>query len=83
MNNSSKSSRYRLAFVVLTCLFFMWGFFTVLNDILIPPLQGRIADIWGVHLSFIIPVFSYIYLAYYGWRGFKVTKFKKFIENKI
>ena len=55
----------------------------ILGGAIIPPLQGKIADIWGVHLSFIIPVFSYIYLAYYGWQGFKVTKFKKFIENKI
>ncbi len=53
----------------------------ILGGAIIPPLQGKVADIWGVHFSFIIPVFSYIYLAYYGWRGYKVIKFKKFIEK--
>ncbi|MCF6241689.1 MAG: sugar MFS transporter [Bacteroidales bacterium] len=55
----------------------------ILGGAIIPPLQGKFADIWGVHASFIVPVFSYIYLAYYGWSGFKVRKFKKYIENKI
>jgi FHS family L-fucose permease-like MFS transporter len=31
---------YTVAFVVVTGLFFMWGFMTVLNDILIPYLKG-------------------------------------------
>jgi FHS family L-fucose permease-like MFS transporter len=26
----------RFAFIAMTCLFFFWGFITVLNDILIP-----------------------------------------------
>ncbi|TND08295.1 MAG: MFS transporter, FHS family, L-fucose permease [Bacteroidetes bacterium] len=30
---------YRFAFIVVTALFFMWGFITVLNDILIPHLK--------------------------------------------
>lgn len=33
------SSRYRQAFAVITALFFMWGFITCLNDILIPHLK--------------------------------------------
>ena len=40
MDNNSKSVNYCLAFSVLTSLFFMWGFFTVLNDILIPHLKS-------------------------------------------
>src|SRR5260370_2232096 len=32
----SNSSRYRRPFVIMTVLFFMWGFMTVWNDILIP-----------------------------------------------
>jgi MFS transporter, FHS family, L-fucose permease len=33
------SRNYRTAFIVITALFFMWGFITVLNDILIPFLK--------------------------------------------
>ena len=34
------SSRYRLAFGVVTAVFFMWGFITVLNDVLVPHLKS-------------------------------------------
>jgi FHS family L-fucose permease-like MFS transporter len=33
---SSGGSDYRSAFVMVTTLFFIWGFLTSLNDILIP-----------------------------------------------
>ena len=35
---------------------------------LIPLLQGYIADHYSVHFSFVIPVFCYIYLAFYAWK---------------
>lgn len=35
---------------------------------LVPLLQGYIADHYSVHMSFIIPVFCYIYLAFYAWK---------------
>jgi FHS family L-fucose permease-like MFS transporter len=35
---------------------------------LVPLLQGYIADHYSVHYSFIVPVFCYIYLAFYAWR---------------
>lgn len=40
MGTSSPQSSYRFALVALTSLFFMWGFITCLNDILIPYLKG-------------------------------------------
>jgi len=40
MQNQSGTQRYTSAFISLTFLFFMWGFMTVLNDILIPYLKG-------------------------------------------
>jgi FHS family L-fucose permease-like MFS transporter len=43
----------------------------ILGGAIIPPVQGAVADIWGVHASFVVPVLSYIYLAYYGWKGYK------------
>ena len=40
----------------------------ILGGALIPPLQGLAADSIGVQMSFIIPVFCYIYLAFYAWK---------------
>lgn len=37
---SSGNQTYRFALIALTSLFFMWGFITCLNDILIPALKG-------------------------------------------
>lgn len=34
------SANYTIPLIILTSLFFMWGFLTVLNDILIPHLKG-------------------------------------------
>jgi FHS family L-fucose permease-like MFS transporter len=49
----------------------------ILGGALIPLIQGAVADSFeGYHYSFFIPIFSYIYLAYYGWKGHKVKKFK-------
>ncbi len=38
--NSSGSANHRYSLALLSTLFFMWGFITVLNDILIPHLKG-------------------------------------------
>lgn len=38
-NSSESTAGYKTAFAVLTLLFFMWGFITCLNDILIPYLR--------------------------------------------
>ncbi|HRG37933.1 MAG TPA: sugar MFS transporter [Bacteroidia bacterium] len=35
---------------------------------LIPLIQGYIADHYSVHYSFIVPVFCYVYMAYYAWK---------------
>ncbi len=40
MNNTETKQNYGLALVTLTSLFFMWGFITCLNDVLIPFLKG-------------------------------------------
>ena len=36
----SATARYRPALAAATALFFMWGFLTALNDILVPHLKG-------------------------------------------
>jgi FHS family L-fucose permease-like MFS transporter len=40
----------------------------ILGGALIPPLQGYVADLKGVHQSFIIPLLCYAYLIFYGWK---------------
>ena len=43
----------------------------ILGGALLPVAQGAVADGYGVHLSYIVPVFSYIYMAFYGLNGYK------------
>lgn len=41
----------------------------IVGGAIIPPIQGAVADLVGVQLSFFVPMLSYVYLAYYGWKG--------------
>ncbi len=43
----------------------------IVGGALIPLLQGYFADTIGIHYAFFIPVLCYMYIAYYGWKGFK------------
>jgi MFS transporter, FHS family, L-fucose permease len=43
----------------------------ILGGALLPPIQGWCADHFGIQMSFLVPVFSYLYLAFYGIKGFK------------
>ncbi|WP_271783773.1 sugar MFS transporter [Aquimarina algiphila] len=44
----------------------------IVGGALIPLLQGAVADIIGIQLSFFIPLVCYIYLVFYGIVGYKV-----------
>ena len=47
----------------------------ILGGALIPVLQGAVADaLNGYHISFFIPIFCYLYLSYYGWKGYMHKK---------
>jgi len=46
----------------------------ILGGAIVPVIQGAVADGIGVHYSFIVPVFCYLYIAYYGWKGYKILK---------
>jgi len=47
----------------------------ILGGALIPPIQGAVADSFGgYHYSFFVPMICYVYLAYYGWKGYEVKK---------
>jgi MFS transporter, FHS family, L-fucose permease len=40
----------------------------ILGGAIIPPVQGIFADSWGIHLSYLIPVLGFLYLAYYAYK---------------
>jgi FHS family L-fucose permease-like MFS transporter len=46
----------------------------ILGGAILPVAMGKVADVWGVHISFVIPVISYIYIAFYGLKGYKPKK---------
>jgi FHS family L-fucose permease-like MFS transporter len=46
----------------------------ILGGALLPPLQGHIADIAGLQISFIVPLVAYAYVGFYGWMGHKIGK---------
>lgn len=46
----------------------------ILGGALLPPLQGLIADKYGLQISFIVPLMAYAYVAFYGWKGHRVGR---------
>jgi MFS transporter, FHS family, L-fucose permease len=53
----------------------------ILGGALLPPLQGKIADILikggnehGLQISFIVPLIAYAYVAFYGWKGHRIGR---------
>lgn len=43
----------------------------ILGGAILPVIMGLVADGFGVHFSFIVPVFSYLYIAFYGINGYR------------
>jgi MFS transporter, FHS family, L-fucose permease len=54
----------------------------ILGGGIIPPLQGKISDIIGIHNSYFIPVLCFAFIAFYGWYVFELLK-KQGIANEI
>jgi FHS family L-fucose permease-like MFS transporter len=46
----------------------------IVGGAILPVVQGLLADRIGLQLAFIIPVFCYAYIAYYGWRDWAFRK---------
>lgn len=45
----------------------------IIGGALFPPLMGYIADGTGlIHLSFLLPLFSFFFILYYATRGFRL-----------
>jgi FHS family L-fucose permease-like MFS transporter len=46
----------------------------ILGGSIIPPVQGILADTSGIHLSYVIPVVCFAYLAFFAWKAGSVLK---------
>src|SRR5882724_11412696 len=46
----------------------------ILGGALLPPLQGAIADHFGIQTSFIVPMLAFAYIAFYGLYGYKAGR---------
>jgi FHS family L-fucose permease-like MFS transporter len=46
----------------------------ILGGGIIPPIQGKLADIIGIHNSYIIPVICFAYLAFYAIKVSSILK---------
>lgn len=73
------SASVKLAFVVVTSLFFMWGFVTVLNDVLVPHLKAifelNYAQVMLIQFAFFSAyfLFSIPSAKVVDWVGYKQT----------
>lgn len=48
----------------------------IVGGALITPAQGFVADILSVQLSFIVPLICYLYITFYGLKGYKTEELK-------
>lgn len=46
----------------------------ILGGAILPPLQGHIADLGGLQISYIIPLIAYSYVGFYGLKGHEIGK---------
>jgi FHS family L-fucose permease-like MFS transporter len=49
----------------------------IFGGALLPPLQGHIADLGGLRISYIVPLIAYLYVAFYGFIGHKIGRNRK------
>ncbi len=46
----------------------------ILGGAILPPLQGHIADLGGLQISYIVPLIAYLYVGFYGLKGHKIGR---------
>jgi MFS transporter, FHS family, L-fucose permease len=46
----------------------------ILGGAILPPLQGAIADHFGIEISFAVPMLAFAYIAFYGIYGYKAGR---------
>ena len=45
----------------------------IVGGALIPVLMGFLADRYGIHRSLFLPFLCYLFVIYYGWRGYRIV----------
>ncbi|MGA9451564.1 MAG: sugar MFS transporter [Verrucomicrobiia bacterium] len=53
----------------------------VVGGAILPVTLGRVADVWNLQVSFIVPLIAYTYVAFYGWKGYKVGRNRRTIPG--
>jgi FHS family L-fucose permease-like MFS transporter len=53
----------------------------VLGGALLPPLQGAVADHFGVQRSFVVPMVAFAYIAFYGLYGYRAGRPRESISK--
>jgi len=46
----------------------------ILGGAILPAILGRIADVWSLQTSLIVPLIAYAYVAFYGWKGHQIGR---------
>jgi FHS family L-fucose permease-like MFS transporter len=45
----------------------------IVGGAVIPVLMGYLADHYGIHRSLVLPMLCYLFVIYYGWRGYRIA----------
>jgi len=46
----------------------------ILGGAIIPPIQGKLADSFGIHMSYVVAVVGFAYLIFFAWRVSSILK---------
>ena len=46
----------------------------ILGGAILPPLQGHIADLGGLQISYVVPLIAYAYVGFYGLKGHRIGR---------
>jgi len=46
----------------------------IIGGAILPPLQGALADRFGIQVSFIVPAIAFAYIVFYGLFGYKAGR---------
>lgn len=55
----------------------------ILGGAIIPPIQGKFADSYGIHMSYIVAVLGFAYLIFFAWKVSGLLKSQGFDVEKI